>query len=205
MSGPLTEDQQQYIQMIKKVCGEGNSLIKDLLEIRSIEDKQPEETTMSVVNISAYLDVFVSQHVPLGEEKNIKILLEKDLDDSVNLMTNAEYLTRSLDNLVSKALKFSPRETTVCIKAETKDNQVYISISDQGPGLNELDQAILFIKFKRLTAKPTGGESSTGLGLSIVKTLVTRLNGKIIVESTVGKGTTFTVVFAALNLSYASQ
>jgi signal transduction histidine kinase len=101
-------------------------------------------------------------------------------------------------------LKFSPKETIVTIKAITKENQVFISIVDQGPGLNEIDRVHLFKKFKRLTAKPTGGESSTGLGLSIVKTLVDRLNGKILVDSIEGKGSTFTVVFPAFNMSYST-
>lgn len=64
-------------------------------------------------------------------------------------------------------------------------------MSDEGPGISEEDQRLMFRKFMKLSARPTNGESSTGLGLSIVKALVEELGGRIEVESVVGKGTTF--------------
>jgi signal transduction histidine kinase len=70
---------------------------------------------------------------------------------------------------------------------------VRIEIQDEGPGLTEQDKTKLFTKFARLSAKPTGQESSTGLGLSIVKRLVDEMNGQVWCESEHGKGATFIV------------
>jgi len=70
-----------------------------------------------------------------------------------------------------------------------------IEVKDQGPGISDEDQKKLFGKFARLSAVPTGGESSTGLGLSIVKKLIEMMNGKVWCESEIGKGSSFFVGF----------
>ena len=98
-----------------------------------------------------------------------------------------------LDNIVSNAIKYSPQGRKVNLKLEEKNASYWISVSDQGPGILPEDRDKLFQKFQKLSAKPTGGESSTGLGLSIVKALADQLGAKIDVESEVGKGSTFAV------------
>jgi len=70
---------------------------------------------------------------------------------------------------------------------------VRCEVQDEGPGLSPQDQQRLFGKFARLSAKPTGGEHSTGLGLSIVKKTVEAMNGKVWCESELGRGATFSV------------
>ncbi|MBK7653017.1 MAG: sensor histidine kinase [Flammeovirgaceae bacterium] len=73
-----------------------------------------------------------------------------------------------------------------------------IKVADHGPGFSKADKEFLFQKFKKLSARPTGGESSNGLGLAIVKTLVDRLNGEIELVSDQGRGATFVVRIPAL-------
>jgi signal transduction histidine kinase len=76
---------------------------------------------------------------------------------------------------------------------------IKIIIKDEGPGFSDADKQLMFQKFKKLSARPTGGESSNGLGLAIVKTLVDRLNGTISLESRAkGAGAEFTVTLPAL-------
>jgi signal transduction histidine kinase len=203
ISGPLNEQQQNLAEMIKKVCVEGNGLIKDLLEINSLECKHDDEPLKSVVEISAYLKAFALHHNPVAQEKNITLVLDVHDQQHESLVTNAEYLTRILDNLVSNAIKFSPANSTVWLSCKSFNNQILFSVRDEGPGLSVDDKVHLFKKFKRLSAKPTAGESSTGLGLSIVKTLVERLRGNVHVESAVGKGSTFTILLPAFDLTYA--
>ena len=86
-------------------------------------------------------------------------------------------------------------KTTVTIQLEEVDNKhIKIAVKDEGPGLSDDDKKKLFRKYQRLSAKPTGGESSTGLGLSIVKKYVNMLQGRIFVESQLGIGTTFFII-----------
>lgn len=120
-----------------------------------------------------------------------KILLEVRHDDSIPTKTDRAATLQILDNLISNAVKYSPRESRVEIKAGTENGRVFVAVQDQGPGLSEADQKKLFQKFTRLSARPTGGESSNGLGLSIVKRLAEAMDGAVECRSVLGEGATF--------------
>jgi len=96
-----------------------------------------------------------------------------------------------LDNLISNAVKYSPPNTTVHVHAVPEAEYILVSVRDEGPGISEADQKKLFQKFTRLSARPTGGESSTGLGLSIVKRLAEAMHGSVQCHSSIGFGATF--------------
>jgi signal transduction histidine kinase len=96
-----------------------------------------------------------------------------------------------IDNLLSNAVKYSEPGTTVVVAVRTGHNEVVCSVSDRGPGLSEADQARLFQRGVRLSAQPTGGETSTGYGLAIAKDLTTALHGSLTCASTLGVGTSF--------------
>jgi two-component system sensor histidine kinase/response regulator len=100
----------------------------------------------------------------------------------------------AIDNLISNAIKFSPRGTTVRVgvsRTSRPTDAVLVSVRDEGPGLTDNDRLRLFQKFEKLSARPTDGEQSTGLGLSIVKKIVDAHGGVVTVESTPGSGATF--------------
>ena len=80
-----------------------------------------------------------------------------------------------------------------------KNNHAHIIVKDEGPGISPEDQKKMFKKFQKLTARPTDGESSTGLGLSIIKVLVEKLKGYIEVETALGKGTAKFNIFLPLS------
>jgi signal transduction histidine kinase len=100
-----------------------------------------------------------------------------------------------LENLISNAIKYSPPMTHIYLRLVQTAQTMRCEIQDEGPGLSGEDQSKLFGKFARLTTQPTGGEHSTGLGLFIVKKLVTAMNGQVWCESELGKGATFVVEF----------
>jgi two-component system, sensor histidine kinase LadS len=99
------------------------------------------------------------------------------------------------DNLISNALKYSPSGSRVTLSLESVGAWVEFSIKDQGPGVSEDDQKKMFRKHTRLSAQPTGGESSVGLGLSIVKRLAEAMGGGVACQSSFGHGATFIVRF----------
>ncbi|MBK8290015.1 MAG: ATP-binding protein [Flammeovirgaceae bacterium] len=103
------------------------------------------------------------------------------------------YLYRIFENLISNALKFSPANKHIYTSIEEVENKIVVKVRDEGPGFTIEDQRQLYRKFQRLSARPTGGESSTGLGLSIVKALVEKMNGELICQSEEGNGATFIV------------
>jgi len=97
------------------------------------------------------------------------------------------------DNLLSNAIKYSPFGKRIDIRVRRNDGKIRCEVQDQGPGLNKDDLQKMFGKFAKLSAQPTAGEPSTGLGLSIVKKMVEAAGGSVWCESELGKGSTFVV------------
>jgi len=110
---------------------------------------------------------------------------------SPDFVSDEDYLRRVLENLLSNAVKFSPPGRRVWLKAEADAQRLVLRVKDEGPGFTPDDKRKIFGKFQRLSARPTGGEHSSGLGLSIVWALVQRLGGQIELESQVGQGSEF--------------
>ena len=96
---------------------------------------------------------------------------------------DTERLREAVDNLLSNAVKYCPIGGRIAVNTARQDGEAFVRVADEGPGLSPEDNARLFGRFQRLSAKPTGGESSTGLGLSITKRIVELHKGRIFVES----------------------
>ncbi|MBX2969963.1 MAG: tetratricopeptide repeat-containing sensor histidine kinase [Cyclobacteriaceae bacterium] len=190
MEGELNANQRKYLGLIKDSTRSGLDLITDLLDVNALEvNREPE---FSIFNLSTFLTERANAFRPGASAKEIDIVLEQHVTEPVE--SDQEYLSRILDNLISNAIKFSPRRTVIQIVSEMKGEYFSISVKDQGPGFNPADIKFMYQKFKKLTARPTGGESSNGLGLAIVKILVDRLDGKIDLRTEIGKGSTFEIL-----------
>jgi two-component system, sensor histidine kinase and response regulator len=116
---------------------------------------------------------------------------------AVLVLADSIVLAQVIENLVSNAVKYSPPGKNIFVRLEKHAQGARVEVQDEGPGLSAEDQKKLFGKFARLSAKPTGGEHSTGLGLSIVKKMVEAMNGKVWCESELGRGATFIVELPA--------
>jgi len=114
---------------------------------------------------------------------------------SVTAPVDPNVMVQVLENLVSNAVKYSPPGRDIFVRLKKAATSARVEVRDEGPGLSAEDQKKLFGKFARLSAKPTGGEHSTWLGLSIVKKLVEAMNGRVWCESQPGQGATFIVEF----------
>ncbi len=108
------------------------------------------------------------------------------------VLADSAALNQILDNLVSNAVKFSPPGKEISVTVRLTVSHVECEVQDHGPGFKPDDKARIFRRYSRLSARPTGGEPSTGLGLSIVKKLVQAMRGQIAWEATPGGGATFT-------------
>lgn len=104
-------------------------------------------------------------------------------------------LSQVLDNLISNAVKFSPPGKSIAVCVSLAEDGAQCTVEDQGPGFNADDKASMFGRYRRLSARPTGGEPSTGLGLSIVKKLVQAMDGRLTCTSEPGAGAHFTLWF----------
>ncbi|WP_412070500.1 7TM diverse intracellular signaling domain-containing protein [Rubrivirga sp. IMCC43871] len=113
---------------------------------------------------------------------------------------DADRFTEVVDNLVSNAVKYTPRGGTVEVAVRGTEDEVWVCVGDSGPGVPVEDQSRMFEPFARLAAPTTAGEPSTGLGLAIVQQIVALHNGRIEVDSEPGRGTRITVVLPSASV-----
>ncbi len=106
------------------------------------------------------------------------------------------YIAQVFENLLSNSVKFSPKNSQIYVRCYSITGKIRIEVQDEGQGILPEEMSRLFIKYQKLSAKPTGGEKSTGLGLSIVKQYVEAMQGRVWCESEPGQGATFIVEFA---------
>ena len=145
------------------------------------------------VDIGALVGDVVEANQPLAANKQQALAVSAPAH--LITMVDADRMREAIDNLVSNATKYSPIGGKITATVIEHEGMVRIRISDEGAGLSPEDIGRLFGRFQRLSAKPTGGESSTGLGLSIVKRIVDMHGGEVRADSPgPGQGSTFTIV-----------
>ncbi|WKV13785.1 ATP-binding protein [Marivirga harenae] len=168
-------------------------LVERILDLESIQ-KRSLNYKVKTVDLANILMETVSEFREKAESKNISIDTSQVLHGKT-VMVDSFFLKQVFENLVSNALKFSPFGSKVVIGSETHHEYHHVFVKDEGPGISEKDKVKLFSKYMTLSAKPTGDETSTGLGLSIVKKYVEEMNGSVWCESELGKGAKFIVAF----------
>lgn len=194
MDDNLTESQIGSIKHIASESRRLNKMVTRILDVERIESQSTDD--FRKINLTEVLERVFNNYKKQAEDK--KITLNLDTDGERMTMGLEQYLFHVFENLLSNAIKFSPLGETITIKASTHDQYHQISFSDAGPGMSEEDQKRMFKKFQRLTAKPTAGERSTGLGLSIVAKYTELLGGELEWKSAPDEGTTFTVKLKAV-------
>ena len=165
------------------------SFVKEFLANASTDRGLP--LKMESVSYNEIAGAAVRQYSDAAQRKEILLNFES-ADDGALVMADRGALGQVFDNLISNALKFSPpgRNVWVTIGPAWSGE---CRIQDEGPGFTEEDKALMFRRYRRLSARPTGSEPSTGLGLSIVKKLMDAMEGELRCESSAGKGATFIV------------
>ncbi|SNT27072.1 Signal transduction histidine kinase [Ekhidna lutea] len=191
MGTDLEGQSAQFNEMIKKVTMDGRAMIENLTELKVFEQGDYEVKLLSI-DIGDFFDQKKMEYNARAEKKDI-VLKSHLISKQKIVTTDVNILGRITDNLLSNAIKFTPKGGEVNFNINANEESLTLVFKDNGPGFKENDKDKVFKKFQRLSARPTAGESSTGLGLSIVKTLVKLLNGTIALESEEGNGATFTV------------
>lgn len=184
----------EIVNNIKSSTKTAISITKDILDLHKYESGK---FNLKLQDFDYYsiLDKVIKVYSKIAEEKNIKLHFSKDADSVTVINADRSKFERIIDNLLSNSVKYSEKGTSIYIRIFNKNYNSVISIRDEGPGFTEKDKELVFTKFAKLSAKPTGGETSNGLGLSIVKLLVEAMNGTVSLESEVGVGSEFYVSF----------
>jgi PAS domain S-box-containing protein len=194
-AGPLNEQQLNFVDRIQDSIQHITSLINDLLDIGSIEAGI--DTRREFVQLEGILRYTIDMlH---GQVKAKHLTIKTDIAPSLpSLRANPIRLRQVLDNVVGNAIKYSPEGGEIFISIHSEGNQVILQVTDQGPGIPPADQPHIFDKFYRATNIGPDVEGS-GLGLAIVKNIVESHQGRIWVESTLGKGSSFFIVIPVVS------
>ncbi len=191
----LSADQITYLHQIKDITVRVNKMIGKILDVDALESGRV-NLIMEELHPGDLIKHVITTFAHESDRKEIDIeFINHVANPDFMVELDRVYATQIIENLISNALKFSNNGTRVTIELEKEDDNIKISVKDEGPGFTDEDKKRLFEKFQQLSAKPTSGEKSTGLGLSIVKKFVDLMNGKVWCESTEGKGATFYLVF----------
>lgn len=158
-------------------------MVEELIETHletTVEAQRIHRLVRKPVNLVPLLRDLLPPFGLRASEKEIDLQVElPEGGDALRVVADPLALRQVMENFLSNALKFSPSGTTVRLDLKPGHGEVEISISDEGPGLSHEDVKRLWSPFARLSARPTGGEASTGLGLSIVKELADRMHCEV--------------------------
>jgi PAS domain S-box-containing protein len=189
-AGPLNEDQQEFVRRIQDSIQHITSLINDLLDLGRIEAGM--DTRREFVQLEGILRYTIEMLQGQIKSKNLHVNMEV-APALPAVRANPIRLRQVLDNVVGNAIKYSYVNGEIQIAIHFEENQIILQVTDQGPGIPAADQPHIFDKFYRGTNITSEVEGS-GLGLAIVKNIVESHQGRIWVESTVGKGSSFFIV-----------
>nr|WP_281375586.1 HAMP domain-containing sensor histidine kinase [Haloferula luteola] len=148
----------------------------------------------SCFDLMVRIEEVVDRHRAIADEKGLELQVEA-VNGRQSVAVASWAVVRVVENLLTNAVKFSPRGGVIRVSVERTHDGSHLEISDQGPGFSEADRAKLYRRYARLSAEPTAGEESTGLGLSIVKSLMDQVGGTIELVSEPGEGARFRLVF----------
>ena len=192
----LSDEQKEYLSKINQIAVDGVGMVRSILESRKLDDKSV-EPNQDEFDLSAFVSSIVKNYRTLAEKKKIEIISE--LGSPIPIKADKLYLGRVIENLLSNAVKFSPQDKKIFVRLVSLLEVIELSIKDEGPGISKEDQLKLFQRFQTLTAQPTGGESSSGLGLFIVKTIVDKIGGNVRCESELDHGANFILRLPKIN------
>ncbi len=186
--GLSDEDRRNILADLRHQAEHMSGLLNDLLDVTQIESGKLELNPQPVA-----LDVFLQEAV--RRQNRLSALkgttVEFEAAPAGLAQADPVRLRQVIDNLLSNAVKYSPAGSTVRVILARLDGTWRVDVADEGAGITAEDRSRLFTAFARLSARPTGGESSTGLGLAITRRIVEAHGGQIGVASEPGRGATF--------------
>ncbi len=183
------DQSRQQLQMIQKICKRNIDLIRDLIHQEFLESAEVEVSKERLDLVWEINEVMIQYRN--AQENLMKVFELTSSQERIFSMIDSMKFMQVINNLVSNAIKFTPDNGIVRIHIQKNEDEIVISVSDNGVGIPEKNQPFLFDKFTKARRPGLKGEESVGLGMSIIKTIVELHDGKIWFESQENKGSTF--------------
>lgn len=191
----IDEKSLKKIQHIKNTSSYMLHLVNELLDISVIESGKV-HLSLSKQNLADLIKNNITLNESMAERKQITLAFASN-QNTLEVLCDPLKIEQVLNNLITNAIKFSKSGTTIEIELSKTDREAIFAVKDQGPGISPAEKERIFHSFVKGSAKATGGEASTGLGLAIAKKIIAEHKGRIWIESELEKGSTF---FVALPL-----
>jgi signal transduction histidine kinase len=188
MVGPVNDKQKQFITTIKGSVNKMKVLVSDLTDISRIESGNL-RVDLALVDVNEAINGAIQDTKAEIDKRSHQLVL--NVENLPPVSADPSRLTQILLNLLSNAYKYSPNGGTITVSAHRKNGEVYISVIDTGVGMTPEQLAKLGTKFWR--ADNGLEQPGTGLGFAITRNLIELMHGTLTIESTPGKGSTFTV------------
>jgi two-component system sensor histidine kinase BarA len=190
-SEPLTDKQQRWARNIQSSGQKLLALINDILDLAKIEAGKM-QVRLEEFSLQEVCEGLLNMFRQMAEKKNID--LRGQIDPAIpSLRQDVTKLQQILQNLLSNAIKFTPEGGRVVLRAEADAGFLILTVTDTGVGIAPEEQDLVFQKFRQSGNPLTREHAGTGLGLSIVRELTKLLGGEIMLQSELGRGSTFTV------------
>ena len=170
-------------------------MVTDLLHLSRI-DNDTSNLDVELINFTAFITFILNRFDKIkSQDENLKYELIRDYPiTSVWIEIDTDKMTQVIDNILNNAIKYSPDGGKITVSMKTTDDQMILSISDQGLGIPKQDLPKIFDRFYRVDRARSRAQGGTGLGLAIAKEIIKQHNGFIWAKSEYGKGSTFTIV-----------
>jgi len=187
----LSEEQhKKFLSIINERSSYSLNMIESFLDASKIESGIL-DLNFKIWDFSELIKNNISQNVFFADKKSQKLIFVCN-EENLSILCDKDKIEQVINNLISNAIKFSSKGKNIWIKVEKNDNQFVTSVIDEGQGIPESELKSIFNSYQTTSVESTAGEKSTGLGLAIVKKIIEAHDGKIWVESEVGKGSCFT-------------
>lgn len=191
--GPLNEGQKELVSTIIQASESMLTLVEDLMDVSMFESGQM-RLNPEINSLERLVDHAIRLHSPNASKKGIQLGKTNGSGDSAAEL-DQKPVSRVIDNLISNAVKFSNPDTRIRLVLDSDDSTVSLKVEDEGPGIPEEEFHALFKEFGRTSNLPTGGESSSGIGLFVCQRIMQRHGGQISAENRSEGGARFTITF----------
>ena len=182
----------KFLEIIKKQSERLAGIIEDLLTLSRTESSYV-RLEKERIPAKDLIELCIAEYGAQAAHKHTS--LEVDMQDDIMILAHPVLAQQAIGNLLDNAIKYSQDNAKVIIHVKQDNNYTQVAVEDNGPGIEEKNLGQIFEKFYRVNKEVSRSLGGTGLGLSIVKQVAITHSGKVAVESTVGKGTVFTIYF----------
>jgi len=176
-------------------------LVTELLSLANVKNKSSEAEALSKFDVSLLMEEVIKTMNQIGESKNISLILTIKSRPLI-VKANYQLLYQAISNLIDNAIKYSFKDQSVKIIVRKLSNQAQIKVIDQGMGISKNDQQRIFDRFYRVVKDRNSKTGGSGIGLSLVKSILDAIDGQVSVESKLNRGSTFTVKLPLERVNY---